>query len=75
MNPDYMEAELSQEELERTVAIRKVAKASIENLAATIELMIEQSDMMIPEISAAAHTLSSLKNLAVTMNINEPKLK
>jgi rRNA maturation endonuclease Nob1 len=75
MNPDYMEAELSQEELERTVAIRKVAEASIANLAATIELMIEQSDMMIPEISAAAHTLASLKNLAVTMNINEPKLK
>jgi rRNA maturation endonuclease Nob1 len=75
MNPDYMEAELSQEELERTVAIRKVAEASIANLAATIELMIEQSDMMIPEISAATHTLASLKNLAVTMNINEPKLK
>ena len=73
MSIDYMEAELRQEEFERTVAIRKVAAASIVNLTATIELMIEQSDMMIPEMVAAAELLSSLQKMSVAMDINPPQ--
>lgn len=70
MNPALKQAELDLE-LEQTLAIRKAVQSSAFNLSVTLELALEHSNLMIPEMAAIASTLASLSKLTLTMNIND----
>jgi len=71
MNPDLMHAELDEDELQRTLEIRKAVQSSAFNLSVTLELALEHSDLTIPEMTAIVSTLASLSKMTLTMNIND----